>query len=405
MSNFFWTTCIITSLSNLTFSELWIGENWTLTNSFSAAYIIWDQYYTVGASQQENQFEREFDYDEFPLEEFYNLSLESSQNFQTASIQHETTIGIELNKNIFGRTSRQSSHGELSSLVLPNPYVAEDFVSKKNYLGLYIEHEAVLGDRLSFSFEGTLDAVIPDTIDFSSTSLIEPIENNNFYPEISLEYQLSDSFLTYASFEYSVEPIVGTDFRNQKLRSEIYQTWEVGIETQLNKNWLATVSFEREIQNNFTTIDPNEPDFDLQINRQIGNSWTTEISGKLNPGWWLYGFYTYTNATVTEDEVITVGNSISGIARHSVGLWTSYEITQGKWQGLGLGTGITWNGERPADAVNSFDFPDYLQTDLVIFYTQENFKTAISLENLFNGGLDDENVTSQRILGTILWEF
>lgn len=179
----------------------------------------------------------------------------------------------------------------------------------------------------------------------------------------------------------------------------------MGIETQLNENWLATISFEREIQNNFTTTDPNKPDFDLQINRQIGNSWTGEISGKLNPGWWLYGFYTYADATVTEDEVITVGNSISGIARHSFGLWTSYEITQGKWQGLGLGTGITWYGERPADAVNSFDFPDYLQTDLAIFYTQDNFKAAISLENLFDEGFDNPEVTPQRILGTILWIF
>ncbi|ELS00509.1 outer membrane receptor protein [Xenococcus sp. PCC 7305] len=431
MSNLFCLTYIIASLSNLTcvdhktlisqdkewqcylnieeFEQSQLG-NWTMTNSFRAAYITWDEHNRVGAYPQENQFEREFDYDEFPFEEFYNLSLESSQNFQTANIQHETTIGIELNKNIFGRTSRQSSQGKfdslgLNSLIIPNPYVAEDFFSKKNYLGLYIEHEAALGDRLFLSFEGTFDVAIPDTIDFESTSLIDPIENNNFFPEISLEYQLTHSLLAYTSFEYGVESIEGKDFRNQRLRSETYQTWEVGIKTQLNDNWLATVSFEREIQNNFTTTDPNEPDFDLQINRQIGNSWTGEISGELNPGWWLYGFYTYTDATVTEDEVIKVGNSLAGIARHTGGLWTSYEITQGQWQGLGLGSGIIWNGERPADAVNSSDFPDYLQFDLAIFYNQDHFKAAISVQNLFNGGFDEQEVTSQTILGTILWKF
>ncbi|MEM9271683.1 MAG: TonB-dependent receptor [Cyanobacteria bacterium P01_F01_bin.143] len=392
---------------NLDFSSSTV-EDWTLTNSFHAAYVSWYEWNTVGAAQRENQLEKEFDYDEFPLEEFYNLYLESSLNFQTAKIQHETIIGIQLNKNIFGLTGQfaeQEASLGYSSLVLQPPYITSDFMSKKNYLGLYIEHEALISDRLSGNFEGTLDIAIPDTTDFGETSLIDPIENTNFFPEISLGYQLSDAFFAYASFEYSAESIDGLDFRNEELRSEVYQTWEVGIETKLNENWFATVSFAQEIQNNITTTNPNQPDFDLQIDRQIGNFWTGEISGQLNPGWWLYGFYTFADATVTKDEVIAVGNSIPGIANHSGGLWTSYELTQGKWQGLGLGGGFFWNGDRAGDVENSFELPDYLQTDLAIFYNQDRFKATISLQNLFNAGIEDEDITPQTILATFLWKF
>lgn len=386
-------------------SEQWIVENWTLTNSFRAAYISWDNTKTVGISQQRDRLEREFDYDEFSLQQFYNLYLESTQNFQTATIEHETTIGIELDKNPFSLTSQVVSSPLDSILVLPSPYVAADFVSQKNYLGLSIEHEAILSDRLSLYFEGTLDVAISDTTDIGETSLVEPIESTNFYPEVSLDYQLTDSLLAYASFEYASEPVVGINASDRPLRSEVYRGLEVGVETQLNDNWLATVSYYHETQNNITTEDPNAPDFDLQINEQTSNSWTGEISGSIAPGWWLYGFYTYTDATVTEDRDIQVGNPIVGVARHSSGFWTSYEITQRELQGLGFGGGLSVNGDRPGDTENSFTFPSYLQTDLAVFYTSDRLKAAIGVQNVFDAGIEDAAVTPQTILGTVSWEF
>ena len=124
---------------------------------------------------------------------------------------------------------------------------------------------------------------------------------------------------------------------------------------------------------------------------------TGEIKGEIVSSLWLYGFYTYTDATVAEDEIIRVGERVEGLARHRTGLWTSYEVTDG----FGFGSGIIWNDKRPGDTENSFILPSYLQTDAAIFYLQNNIKAAISIQNLFNAGLEDEEVTERSLLGTV----
>jgi iron complex outermembrane receptor protein len=380
--------------------------NWTITNSFRAAYVTWDRTHNTSSLQLET--ERDFDYGEFPLEQFHNLILESNQEFGT-EIKQETTIGIEVNKNPFllsGEGINSTSAPQAASTsILPSPYVAGDFISKKNYLGLFIEHEMTLSDRLSLNFESTLDVIIGDTTDIPELPTVEPVENNNFYPELSLDYELTDNIFLFTTVDYSAEPIEGTDINNNPFKRETYQGIELGIETELNDNWLATLSFYHETQNNITTTDPNEPDFELQINEQTSNYWTGELSGEIIPGWWLYGFYTYTDANVSEDQVITVGSSVTGVARHSGAFWTSYEITEGVWQGLGFGSGFSVNGDRSGDAENSFTLPRYLQTDAAFFYSQDNFRAAISVQNLFNAGIEDEEVARRSLFGTVLIQF
>jgi hypothetical protein len=170
-------------------------QAWTITNSFLAAYVIWDKTKNISTSHPHQSLqwggrhellgkpqktrpweppqradsqletEREFDYDEYPLEQFYNLILETSQEFETETKQL-TTIGIELSKNpllLSGEGMNSHSAPEVvTTAILPSPYLSQDLISKKNYLGLFIEHEITLSDHLSLSFEGTLDVVIGD---------------------------------------------------------------------------------------------------------------------------------------------------------------------------------------------------------------------------------------------------
>lgn len=374
-----------------------------MTNSFRAAYLSWDRSHNLATSQLET--ERYFDYGEFPLEQFYNLILETTQDFQIETTAQTTTIGIEVNKNPFMISGDRIESSAFKTSILPSPYLASDFFSKKNYLGLFIVHEINFSDRLSFYVEGTFDVVINDTSDLPELPSVEPIENNNFYPELGLSYQLTKNTLLFTTLFYANEPIEGIDAFNNPLQSEKYTGIELGIETELAQNWLVIFSFYDETQNNITTIDPNQPDFELQINEQISRYWMGELRGEITPGWSVYGFYSYTDAKITEDEVITVGNSVAGVASHSSGFWTSYEVTQDRWQGLGFGGGMTWNGDRSGDAQNSFILPGYLQTDAVVFYSQNNFKAAISIQNLFDAGVEDEEITPQTIFGTVLWEF
>ena len=97
--------------------------DWTTINSFSAAYIIWERSENLATSQLKT--EREFDYDEFSLKQFYNLVLETNLKFDT-KIKQETTVGIEVNKNPFvisGKGVEILESPQINASLLPSPYL------------------------------------------------------------------------------------------------------------------------------------------------------------------------------------------------------------------------------------------------------------------------------------------
>ena len=54
---------------------------------------------------------------------------------------------------------------------------------------------------------------------------------------------------------------------------------------------------------------------------------------------------------------------------------------------------------------NSFTLPRYLQTDVAIFYSQDNFRAAVSIQNLLNAGIEDEEVAARSLLSTVWFQF
>lgn len=107
-----------------------------------------------------------------------------------------------------------------------------------------------------------------------------------------------------------------------------------------------------------------------------------------------------------------MGNRLANVPENSFNLWTSYEIQEGSLQGLGLGLGLFYVGERQGDFDNSFQIPSYLRTDAAIFYNRDRFRAALNFRNLFNvnyiEGGSFENLfpgAPFTVQGTVSWEF
>ncbi|NJM90411.1 MAG: hypothetical protein HC847_28035 [Hydrococcus sp. RU_2_2] len=158
-------------------SESFNSNEWITINSFSAAYVTWNER-EIGMDEREKkrELERYFDYEDTPLNEFYRLSYETTNSFQTGKFKHENTVGLDLIKNPF--TLSRENIRTSSPRKIPSPFLESDFFSKKNYLSFYIGHGIELTDRLSFYFEGTLDLVIPDTTDLPDLPIVSPQEYN-----------------------------------------------------------------------------------------------------------------------------------------------------------------------------------------------------------------------------------
>jgi hypothetical protein len=60
------------------------SDNWTITNSFRAAYVAWDDVniFQANRASKKHQSDRYFD-DDNSLDEFYDLTLGLNSNFKT----------------------------------------------------------------------------------------------------------------------------------------------------------------------------------------------------------------------------------------------------------------------------------------------------------------------------------
>jgi outer membrane receptor protein involved in Fe transport len=353
-----------------------------------------------------HELKRIFSYEDYPLDEFYVLEIETNNDFKTGDLEHETKVGIEVSKNPFSLSSEKTNSQTIFTGLIPSPFISADLTSKKNLLNFYIEHEIALSDRLSLNFEGTLDLAIADTTDSPELPVFSPQEYNNFSPELELSYQLTDSVSLYLNFNYATEPIQGSSWRGEQFKSEIYNGIEAGIDTELIADKLfAVLYFYNETQNNITTIDPVYPDFDTQINEQKSQSFGLELTSNITPGWDILIYYEYTDARITEDDRLAIGKQLEDTAAHSAGVWTTYEIQAGTWKGLGFGSGCWFVGDRPGDAENTFLLPSYLQTDAAIFYRKDNWEAALSIQNLFDTNVSSNRGTSLTLVGTFLVKF
>lgn len=375
-------------------------SNWAIANSFRAAYIAWD---TVDNCHKN----RQFDFDDYPLDEFYVLQVDWSDNFQTGILKHEFTFGIELIKSPIALTSRDinlQSIEQFNWYPLKNfsPFSQADFISKQNSLSLYIGNTIALGKRIELSFEGDLEVVINDTTDLPDLPTISQQEYKAFSPELEISYQFTDSVSVYANLSYSSLPVI--KISSDLLQPEIESGLEVGIETEFfNERFEASIYFYDGTQKNVLLTSANDPELEVLVDEQKSQGIGFEVIGEITPGWNFIAYYAYTDARLTKLNHFGVGRQVPDVAIHSGGFWTTYEIQAGSLQGLGFGSGIRFIGDRPGDIDNSFKLPSYWQTDIAIFYHRNNWKAALSIENLFD--VEYFNGTPLAVLGTVLVEF
>jgi iron complex outermembrane receptor protein len=188
----------------------------------------------------------------------------------------------------------------------------------------------------------------------------------------------------------------------------------VGIKADwLDGKLSTTLAAYRLTKTNVITTDPNNPQFSIQTGEQRSQGIELDIAGEILPGWKVIASYAYTDAKVTEDNSIPVGNRLNNVPENQASLWTTYEIQQGDLKGLGFGVGLFYVGERQGDLANSFQLKDYLRTDAVLYYRKDRFKAALNIRNLFDidyakssfGPVFINRGEPFTITGSVSWEF
>ena len=230
---------------------------------------------------------------------------------------------------------------------------------------------------------------------------------------MGIVYQPSETTSLYASWSNSFSPQFFSRSRtNQPFNPTTGEQFEIGVKQEFFDNRLsATLALYQLTRQNVLTSDPEDRDFSIQTGEQKSRGVELDVAGEILPGWKIIATYAYTDAFVSEDEDIPVGDRLQGIPEHSASLWTTYEIQTGNLQGLGFGAGLVFAGDRQVQLPNTIELPSYVRADASIFYRRDNYRFALNFKNIFDTkyyntqGFYITPAAPFTVLGTLTLEF
>lgn len=327
--------------------------------------------------------------------ESYNMQTDLISKFKTGPVEHELVTGFELRRQQSGYVFRRTPFTPINiynpSYGTPIPTEFDtvfDNDTTTDNAGIYLQNLIKLRSNLKLLVGGRFDFVTLRAIDLvnggSRTKTNE--DASAFSPRVGLVYQPIQPVSIYASFSRSFQPnFFEFTAPGVVLEPQRGTQYEIGIKSELLGGKLSATLAAYEItKTNIPTPDPNNPDFVIAAGEAKSRGVELDVIGEIRPGWNIIASYAYTDAFISQDNALPVGSRLVNVPRNSASLWTTYEIQQGKFQGLGFGGGLFFVGERAADVPNTLNIPAYVRADATVFYRRANYKVAVNVKNLSN---------------------
>jgi iron complex outermembrane recepter protein len=326
-----------------------------------------------------------------------NCSLQTNVvgEFATGAIDHTLLIGVDLNRtdevedtkidftpqplNIF-----DPIYDAIVEVNFDEIPAAFDLDTQTDRLGIYLQDLVAFSKQVKLLAGIRYDTVEKNIIDNFIES--ETTQNDDaFTPRVGIVYQPIPEISFYGSYSQSFTPSSSTTSSGEPLEPEKGEGFEFGVKSELLERKLsATLAYFNITKQNVATPDPIDPFSSIATGKQKSQGVEFDLSGEISPGWKVIASYAYIDAEVSEDNSIPVGNRLYNTPEHGASLWTTYEIQQGKLQGLGFGGGFDFVGERQGDLDNSFQADSYFLTNAAIFYRRDNWRFGLNFKNLFD---------------------
>ncbi|MEH2070892.1 MAG: TonB-dependent siderophore receptor [Nostoc sp.] len=397
------------------------SENWRLRNAFFINIAKNNNFYTQPDSLIDDQFlTRSYENSKFESDN-YTLQTEVIGKFATGSIIHQPLLGIELGLSETPVIFRDAAlppidiFSPVNNSVIPTEPLEATFKAKYSgdTLGIYLQDQITLLDNLKLLVGGRFDFIYQKTDDLLLAATSTSQSDQAFSPRVGIVYQPIPAISLYASYSSSFVPVTGNAADGSIFEPQRGTQYEVGVKADLNNRLSATLAAYQITKTNVLTTDLNNTSFSIQVAEQRSRGVELDVAGEILPGWKVIAAYAYTDAEITEDNQLPVGNLLTNVAPHNASLWTTYEIQSGSLQGLGFGLGLYYVGDRQGDLDNSFILPSYFRTDAALYYQHNNWKAAINIKNLFDEKYYETSQTRNviypgaplTVLGTISWEF
>lgn len=302
--------------------------------------------------------------------------------------QHELLAGVSYDRTDF--YSAMSGAELIGELDLANPayginygVTPETMISQTNR---YETTALYLQDQASYGRWHLLGSVRLSQLDLKQQEQGVDTSYHRVTPRFGITYDLTDSVALYAAWSTGFRGAFNFIGRDTP-KPELSRNYEAGVKLALNDLGLSgTLALFEQTRRNVTTTDPDPANallgYSVQSGEQRARGVEADLIWEPTPAFSLLANYAYTQAEVTDDNVIPVGDGLTRVPRHSGRLAARYRILDGADKGLAFGAGVTALSSRELTLPNTVSSPGYALLDAQASYEFDRYTISVSAVNL-----------------------
>lgn len=216
------------------------------------------------------------------------------------------------------------------------------------------------------------------------------IDTGEFTAQLGVTYAVTKNLNLYASYGETFEPQFGRVPGGMLIAPERGEAWELGLKGDLADRLSYSLAAFDMKRTNIAEVDITNPGFLVPLGSQRSRGVEFDFQGEIVGGWNVYGSFAVMKAKFSgEFEGLQPVNA----PRFGASLFTSYEFQEGALRGFGIGGGVVHkHGRRTFDdnrfgffeGPRVFDFGDFTEVDLRLFYTLDHWRLQLSGTNVTN---------------------
>ncbi|PTY08701.1 hypothetical protein DB347_03755 [Opitutaceae bacterium EW11] len=308
---------------------------------------------------------------------------------RAGGLRHQVAAGIDVFRKDLSGLGQTIDLSDLSAYVpldlyapaygaaplpeLQPPYsVAED----GRTAGFYLHDHVTLPANVTATVGGRYDFTKQDGV-----------KQEAFTPRAGVTWRFRPDASLYATYSESFDP-QGTRMTTASgtpVDPERGRNWEAGLKTTAADGRLtATAAVYQLTRQNVATADPLHPGSYTLAGEQRSRGFEFDGRFAVTPSWDLVLAYAYTDAVITADNTLPVGDRTQNVPRHSGSVWSNYTFRRGALEGFGVGIGARCYSDQAGDLPNTFTLPAYALAELALSYAAGPVRVQVNVTNLFD---------------------
>ena len=332
-----------------------------------------------------------------------------AQNFQTGSIKHLFMVGMDYNKTNLRTANRASVFVDTINVFSTVPHHLPTNTTKGNItsLGSTSRGFGALAQGVTTwnKWFKTFVGVRYSSVTTTEQNILASKENDAWNPLGGIMITPFKNVNVFASYTNSSNPrsATRTDINGDELGNERWDQWEAGWKS----SWLSD-----RLRFNVTLFKINNKDMNLPV---YDASWNetgyfqkggndqrqgveVELSGRILENFEVITGYSYIDARYKEHTSYVYDSSPLNTPSHTFNAWGNYTFENKQLQGLSLGAGVYFIGERPINDWSRsvthqgivpnqkpFELKSYTLVNLQASYLiTKNWEARVLVNNLFN---------------------